>query len=40
LPTPLKHVDGQIIGSIGVSGGQIAQDYAIAQSKFEFYETG
>jgi uncharacterized protein GlcG (DUF336 family) len=29
---PLKHVDGQIIGSIGVSGGQVAQDYAVAQS--------
>jgi uncharacterized protein GlcG (DUF336 family) len=29
---PLKNVDGQIIGSIGVSGGQVAQDYAVAQS--------
>jgi uncharacterized protein GlcG (DUF336 family) len=29
---PLKQVDGQIIGSIGVSGGQVTQDYAIAQS--------
>ena len=29
---PLKSVDGQIIGSIGVSGGQVAQDYAVAQS--------
>jgi uncharacterized protein GlcG (DUF336 family) len=28
---PLR-VDGQIIGSIGVSGGQVAQDYAVAQS--------
>ena len=29
---PLRDVDGQIIGSIGVSGGQVAQDYAVAQS--------
>jgi uncharacterized protein GlcG (DUF336 family) len=29
---PLKSVDGRMIGSIGVSGGQVAQDYAIAQS--------
>jgi uncharacterized protein GlcG (DUF336 family) len=29
---PLKSVDGQIIGSIGVSGGKVAQDYAVAQS--------
>ena len=29
---PLKRADGQIIGSIGVSGGQVAQDYAVAQS--------
>lgn len=29
---PLRSVDGQIIGSIGVSGGQVAQDYAVAQS--------
>jgi uncharacterized protein GlcG (DUF336 family) len=28
---PLK-VDGQIIGGIGVSGGQVTQDYAVAQS--------
>jgi uncharacterized protein GlcG (DUF336 family) len=29
---PLKDVDGHVIGSIGVSGGQVAQDYAVAQS--------
>ena len=29
---PLKDVEGRIIGSIGVSGGQVAQDYAVAQS--------
>jgi uncharacterized protein GlcG (DUF336 family) len=29
---PLKNVDGQMIGSIGVSGGQVTQDYAVAQS--------
>jgi uncharacterized protein GlcG (DUF336 family) len=29
---PLKGVDGQMIGSIGVSGGQVTQDYAVAQS--------
>ena len=29
---PLRSVDGQIIGSIGVSGGKVAQDYAVAQS--------
>jgi uncharacterized protein GlcG (DUF336 family) len=29
---PLRDVDGLIIGSIGVSGGQVAQDYAVAQS--------
>jgi uncharacterized protein GlcG (DUF336 family) len=29
---PLKHDDRQIIGSIGVSGGLVAQDYAVAQS--------
>ena len=28
---PLKSTGGQIIGSIGVSGGQVAQDYAVAQ---------
>jgi len=28
---PLRD-DGQIIGSIGVSGGQVTQDYAVAQS--------
>jgi uncharacterized protein GlcG (DUF336 family) len=28
---PLR-VDGQIIGGIGVSGGQVTQDYAVAQS--------
>ena len=28
---PLRDA-GQIIGSIGVSGGQVAQDYAVAQS--------
>ena len=28
---PLK-IDGQIIGGIGVSGGQVTQDYAVAQS--------
>jgi uncharacterized protein GlcG (DUF336 family) len=29
---PLRSVDRQIIGSIGVSGGKVAQDYAVAQS--------
>jgi uncharacterized protein GlcG (DUF336 family) len=29
---PLKDVDGHIIGGIGVSGGQVPQDYAVAQS--------
>jgi uncharacterized protein GlcG (DUF336 family) len=29
---PLRSLDGQMIGSIGVSGGKVAQDYAIAQS--------
>jgi uncharacterized protein GlcG (DUF336 family) len=29
---PLKGVDGQMIGSIGVSEGQVTQDYAVAQS--------
>jgi uncharacterized protein GlcG (DUF336 family) len=29
---PLRSADGRMIGSIGVSGGQVAQDYAIAQS--------
>ena len=29
---PLKDADGHVIGSIGVSGGQVAQDYAVAQS--------
>jgi uncharacterized protein GlcG (DUF336 family) len=29
---PLKDVDGRIIGAIGVSGGQVTQDYAVAQS--------
>jgi uncharacterized protein GlcG (DUF336 family) len=29
---PLKNGEGQIIGSIGVSGGQVTQDYAVAQS--------
>jgi uncharacterized protein GlcG (DUF336 family) len=24
--------NGQMIGSIGVSGGQVTQDYAVAQS--------
>jgi uncharacterized protein GlcG (DUF336 family) len=29
---PFKDVDGHMIGSIGVSGGTSAQDYAVAQS--------
>jgi uncharacterized protein GlcG (DUF336 family) len=29
---PLRDVNGQIIGGIGVSGGEVAQDYAVAQS--------
>jgi uncharacterized protein GlcG (DUF336 family) len=29
---PLKDVDGQIIGSIGVSWGLVTQEYAVAQS--------
>jgi uncharacterized protein GlcG (DUF336 family) len=29
---PVKNADGHMIGSIGVSGGTSAQDYAVAQS--------
>jgi uncharacterized protein GlcG (DUF336 family) len=29
---PFKNADGDMIGSIGVSGGTSAQDYAVAQS--------
>lgn len=29
---PIKNADGLVIGSIGVSGGTSAQDYAVAQS--------
>jgi uncharacterized protein GlcG (DUF336 family) len=28
---PLRSSDGQLLGAIGVSGGQVAQDHAIAQ---------
>lgn len=29
---PLKGADGQLLGSIGVSGGQVAQDLVIARA--------
>ena len=29
---PLKTADGQLIGAIGVSGGQVAQDFEIARA--------
>jgi uncharacterized protein GlcG (DUF336 family) len=29
---PLRTAAGEILGAIGVSGGQVAQDYAIAQA--------
>jgi uncharacterized protein GlcG (DUF336 family) len=29
---PVKAADGQLIGAIGISGGQVAQDFAIARA--------
>jgi uncharacterized protein GlcG (DUF336 family) len=29
---PLKSTDGRVIGAIGVSGGQVSQDFEIAQA--------
>jgi uncharacterized protein GlcG (DUF336 family) len=29
---PLKTTDGQLIGAVGVSGGQVAQDFEIARA--------
>jgi len=29
---PLKTPDGQLIGAIGVSGGQVAQDFEVARA--------
>ncbi len=29
---PLKTADGRLIGAIGVSGGQVAQDYEVARA--------
>lgn len=29
---PLKGADGQLLGAIGVSGGQVAQDYEVARA--------
>jgi uncharacterized protein GlcG (DUF336 family) len=29
---PLKDADGQLLGSIGVSGGQVAQDHEVARA--------
>jgi len=29
---PLRSTDGELLGAVGVSGGQVAQDYAIAQA--------
>jgi uncharacterized protein GlcG (DUF336 family) len=31
---PLKARDGRLLGAIGVSGGQVAQDYEVAQAGF------
>ena len=29
---PLRSTNGELLGAVGVSGGQVAQDYAIAQA--------
>jgi uncharacterized protein GlcG (DUF336 family) len=29
---PLKAADGQLVGAIGVSGGQVAQDFEVARA--------
>jgi uncharacterized protein GlcG (DUF336 family) len=29
---PLRSIDGELLGAVGVSGGQVAQDYAIAKA--------
>jgi uncharacterized protein GlcG (DUF336 family) len=29
---PLRSIDGELLGAVGVSGSQVAQDYAIAQA--------
>ena len=32
---PLKNSDGEIVGAVGVSGGQVKQDHAVATSGLE-----
>ncbi len=34
---PLKARDGQLLGAIGVSGGQVAQDYDVARAGFSAF---
>jgi uncharacterized protein GlcG (DUF336 family) len=34
---PLRTAAGEILGAIGVSGGQVAQDYAIAQAAMKAF---
>ena len=35
---PLKAADGSLIGAIGVSGGQVAQDYEVARAVAAAFE--
>jgi uncharacterized protein GlcG (DUF336 family) len=36
---PLKGEDGHLLGAIGVSGGQVAQDYEVARAGFSALTT-
>ncbi len=36
---PLKAADGELIGAIGVSGGQVAQDFEVARAGAAVFDT-
>ena len=36
---PLRSIDGELLGAVGVSGGQVAQDYAIAKAAANLLST-
>ena len=35
---PLRH-DGELVGAVGVSGGQVSQDYEVARAAFEAFQA-
>ena len=37
---PVKDADGQLLGAIGVSGGQVAQDFEIARAGWAALKVG